>query len=125
SASHKAELSCATDGGPAGLDVELGEDVLGVGAQRIDGDKEPCRNLRTGQVGGEEGGDLQLALAQLLSTDEYAGRGHRSPLATGEDQIGHPAHWPPRVLPQISAQQRLRCRALVEEEPAVSGGHRE
>ena len=53
-------------GGGAGLDVELGEDALGVGAQGVQGDVELIGDLRPGELGVQEPEDLDLALAQRV-----------------------------------------------------------
>src|SRR5688572_4685281 len=59
-------LPGASYGGRPAVDVQLGEDALGVGAQGVEGDVELAGDLGSGQVAVEEPQDVQLALAQRV-----------------------------------------------------------
>jgi len=43
---HQAAFACAADRRPSGGDLEFGEDVLGVGGQRVVRDEQLARDLR-------------------------------------------------------------------------------
>src|SRR6185312_1835047 len=77
---QEAEVGGAADGGLAGVDVQLGEDVLGVGAQRIDRHEQLTGDLRPGEFGREQPEDLELAVAQALVAGGGRGGRHRGGL---------------------------------------------
>ena len=54
------------DRGPAAGDVQLGEDVPGVGADRVVGDEEPAGDLRGGELAVEKAQHLELPLAERV-----------------------------------------------------------
>src|SRR6478609_3823871 len=107
-------LAGSGDGGPAARDGELGEHVLGVGAQRVGRDEQLSGDLRTAQLGVEQAEHLQLTLAQRVGqrcgAGWAAGRGREHPrggaFSRGRSRCG-------------AQQLEGRC-ALVEEDPHVA-----
>jgi hypothetical protein len=62
--SEKVQLAPAQHRGATGGDVELGEDVPGVGAQGVDRDEQALGDLRPGEPRREQPEHLELALAE-------------------------------------------------------------
>src|SRR6478735_1793611 len=62
--SQNAVLVGSAYGGSPRLDVELGEDALGVATQGVQRDVELVGDLRPGQLGVQQSEDLDLAPAQ-------------------------------------------------------------
>src|SRR5215213_10908554 len=70
-ASEQVEVAGTGDGSASRLHVELGEDVLGVGAKRVDGNEQTTGNFRPGQIGCQEANDLELSVAELLNPERH------------------------------------------------------
>src|SRR3954453_16228638 len=62
----QSQLGGSLYGGAPGVHVELGEDVLGMAAERVDGHEELLSDLGPGQGGGQQPEHLQLPVAQPL-----------------------------------------------------------
>src|SRR3954451_16687002 len=72
---QQVQLACAADRAAPGVDVELGEDVPGVGPERVDGHEQPAGDLGAGQIGRQQPEHLDLSLAQrILATKGWWGR---------------------------------------------------
>ena len=63
---EQIELLSPADGCPAVVHPELGVNVLGVGAQGVQGHHEFAGNVRAAQVGSEQPQHVKLTLAQWL-----------------------------------------------------------
>jgi hypothetical protein len=66
---QQAELIAAADGDGAGVAVDHGEDVLGVGPERVEGDEELPGDRGTGEVDVEKAQDRELSFAERVGRD--------------------------------------------------------
>ena len=67
------EVNGSTYRGAASIHVELGEDVLGVRAQRVHRDVQVPRDLRPAELGRQQAQDIALAFAELVVSTAFAG----------------------------------------------------
>jgi hypothetical protein len=93
---QQVELGCLSYRRAPAVDPELGVDVLGVGAQGVQGHAELTRDVGAVEVGGEEPEHVQFALAQGLDEPALSGRRGRA-AAGGPVRPVAGVHEPPDV----------------------------